>query len=135
MKSRPTKPLERRQKAFCRKVARRLPIGGRRKRSFLSQIRRSVGDYLANHPWADEAEIREQFGSPEELAVSFVSEMTYGEINRAFRIRRRIFLMTAAVAVTALLLLGAAVWQMISENRNEVQGYYEIITPEGAQAP
>ena len=130
-----TKQLERRRRSFCRSVARRIPVSGRRKRDFLRQLSRGVTDYLTGHPWANTDELLEQFGTPEELAVSFVSEMSALEIDRAFRVRLRILLAVSVVALLAMAGLGLTLRQMWKENRTEMNGYYEIVTPGEVENP
>ena len=124
-----SKQLNRRRRAYCRSVSRRLPLGGRRKRDFLRQLDRGVADYLSGHPWADVQELREQFGSPEELAVSFVSELSAPEIDQAFRVRQRLLAVAVAAALLALGALALTLRQMWKENQSEINGYYEIVTP------
>lgn len=117
------KRLERSASAYCRQVAKKLPFGGAKRRSYLLSLRQDALGYLSTHPWAEPAELREVFGSPEQIAVAFVSEMSYEEINDRFRARNRVLFLVSAAVVLSLLLLGAMIVYLIVRNRQDMDGH------------
>lgn len=120
------KQLERRAAAYCRAVAKKLPIGGSRKKAYLQNLRTDVDAYLSNHPWAEPRELRSVFGEPEQIAVSFVSEMSYEEINAKFRARNRALRLVSAAVVLALLMLVGMIVYLILRNKQDMEGYFVV---------
>lgn len=120
------KRLEQRAKRYCRHVARALPFGGAKKRGYLAAIKQDVLRYLSEHPWDGEEKLREVFGSPEQIAAAFVSEMPYEEINNRFRARNRaLFIVSVAVILALLLLVGMIVY-LIIRNQQDMDGYFVV---------
>ncbi len=120
------KQLERRAAAYCRQVGKKLPIGGGRKKAYLQNLRTDVTAYLSTHPWAEQAELRSVFGEPEQIAVSFVSEMPYEEINAKFRARNRALRLVSAAVVLALLMLVGMIVYLILRNKQDMEGYFVV---------
>lgn len=120
------KRLERRADAYCRQVAKKLPFGGAQKRAYLLALRHDALGYLSTHPWAEPRELAEVFGSPEQIAVAFVSEMSYEEINARFRARNRVLALVSAAVVISLLLLGAMIVYLVIRNRQDMDGHFVV---------
>ncbi len=120
------KQLEQRAAAYCRKVAKKLPFSGERKRAYIENLRNDVLGYLSSHPWADLGELAEQFGTPEAIAVAFVSEMSYTEINERFRARNRVVHLVLLALGIALLALVAMIVYLIVRNRQDMDGHFIV---------
>lgn len=121
------KQLERRAAAYCRRIGRKLPFGGQRKQDYLQSLQEDVGRYLSAHPWAKPEELTETFGSPEQIAVAFLSEMDDREIYRRISARKRVVRLVFSGLVLALLLLTAALVYMILRNEQDMDGHFIII--------
>lgn len=120
------KQLEQRAAAYCRKVAKKLPFSGERKRAYLENLRNDVLGYLSSHPWANADELAEQFGTPEAIAVAFVSEMSYAEINERFRARNRVVhLVLLALGFSLLALVGMIIY-LIIRNQQDMDGHFIV---------
>ena len=120
------KQLEQKAAAYCRKVAKKLPFSGERKRTYLENLQNDVLAYLSSHPWADVQELAAQFGSPEEIAVAFVSEMSYEEINERFRARNRVVKLVLLALGLALAALAAMIVYLIVRNRQDMNGHFIV---------
>lgn len=120
------KQLERRAAAYCRRIGRKLPFGGQRKQDYLQSLQEDVGRYLSAHPWAKPEELAETFGSPEQIAVAFLSEMDDREIYRRISARKRVVRLVFSGLVLALLLLTAALVYMILRNEQDMDGHFII---------
>lgn len=59
-------------KRYIRSVSDMLSCSGNAKRMIISQIRNSVADYLLQNPDADFEMIQTHFGTPQEIAASYV---------------------------------------------------------------
>lgn len=120
------KQLERRAAAYCRRIGRKLPFGGQRRQDYLQSLQEDVGRYLSAHPWAKPEELTETFGSPEQIAVAFLSEMDDREIYRRISARKRVVRLVFSGLVLALLLLTAALVYMILRNEQDMDGHFII---------
>ena len=120
------KRLDRRAAAYCRRVAKALPFGGPRKRDYLERLRGDVRSWLSTHPWAEEGELAETFGSPEQIAAAFLSEMPYEELNARIRARKRVVRLVLLALGLALLLVIAALVYMILRNRQDMDGHFIV---------
>ena len=120
------KQLEQRAAAYCRKVAKKLPFSGERKRAYLENLRNDVLGYLSSHPWANADELAEQFGTPEAIAVAFVSEMSYAEINERFRARNRVVHLVLLALGSSLLALVGMIIYLIIRNQQDMDGHFIV---------
>ena len=66
--------------AYFKQIKKRIPVSGAKKKEYLCGIREEIDEYCAWHPEATLADYCARFGTPDEIAVSFLSEMTYSEI-------------------------------------------------------
>lgn len=120
------KQLERRADAYCRRVRAKLPFAGKSRRDYLTHMRQDVLGYLSNHPWAKQEELEEVFGSPEDIALSFLSELSYPEIMDRIRARNRAVRLVGAAVAAALLLLIVTIVYMLIRNRQDMDGYFVV---------
>ncbi len=82
---------------YIRRVAFRMPIIGSRKKQFLATLEDEVTQFMAEFPQADYAQLEAQFGTPDDIAADFISQMPCREINRRFRIRNRLIVITLII--------------------------------------
>lgn len=120
------KQLDQRAAAYCRRIGRKLPFGGQRKQDYLQSLQEDVGRYLSAHPWAKPEELAETFGTPEQIAVAFLSEMDDKEIYLRISARKRVVRLVFSGLVLALLLLSAALVYMILRNEHDMDGHFII---------
>ena len=88
---------------YLRRVRRLLPCVRKTKNAIMQQIHDSMDGYLADHPTADYAQLKAQFGEPETVAAAYVESSGTTEILKSLRIRRRIVAIIVAVTTAALL--------------------------------
>ena len=103
---------------YFRQVKRRLPVGGIHRKEFLANIKKSIEVYAAENPDTMLSNYYERFGTPDEIAVAFLSEMPYGEINSKMQRGRMAF----AVAVSVIA-LSVTISYVITHNVNSHYGY------------
>lgn len=120
------KQLEKVANAYCKTVAAAIPVHGKKRTEYLRNLRQDAMDYLSTHPWSKADDLCKRFGTPEDISIAFVSEMSMDEINERFRARNRVIKIAMAVAVLALLLLlGAIIWMLI-RNHQDMSGYLVV---------
>ena len=64
-------------------VREELPGNRRQKKQILSRVESSVRDFVTENPHADYAAITQRFGTPQQIAASYIEEMSTAGINTA----------------------------------------------------
>lgn len=114
------------EKALCkyyRSISKCLPVDKKHKKQTLEQIRHSVEDYRTKTPTADMQDLLEHFGTPQEIAASYVENMTTPEILKKFCVRKTILLVVCAVAAVALLMWGTSLAVALINANKSIDGY------------
>ena len=89
-------------------VREELPGNRRQKKQILSRVESSVRDFVIENPHVDYATITQRFGTPQQIAASYMEEMSTPELTQQLRIRKTIVRIVAATALVLVLLW--AVW-------------------------
>ena len=98
-------------KRYIRSVSNTLACSGKAKKRILSQIRDSVDDYLIQNPDADFEMIEMHFGTPQEIAASYVNEQDASMLLKKMGIKKKILVVVASVmAAFVLIWIGVATW-------------------------
>lgn len=124
---------------YYREIRSWLPCSRKQKEQILGRFRDSVQAYLDENPGADFEQIRSHFGTPEQIAGTYVEELGTAELLRSLRVRRRVLTIIAATAafvlVSWLCSVGWAIAKEITYVNGHVvdeKGYSEqIISTEG----
>lgn len=96
---------------YVRAVSSFLPCSGKRKKPWLDALRQQAEEYIAEG--GDAATLEQRFGSPQQVAMSYVDEMTTTELLAELHIRRRVVTTVVLAVVAALAVyVGVLLWQM-----------------------
>lgn len=115
---------------YLREIRRELPCTGKSKRRILKQILEMTELFAEDHPEVDYLQIVARFGTPQQIAESYVDEMETREITKNLRIRRKIIGIISIVAVAIVAIwIGVVSAAMIGHN-NEMDGYAVITDTE-----
>lgn len=87
---------------YIQAVQRAVQCPPRRKAHFLEQLRDSVSRYVAEHPGVTRAELEKEYGTPGQIAHSFLEEANLLSVGRAVRRARRALGGLLAVALAAV---------------------------------
>ena len=102
-------------KRYIRSVSDMLSCSGNAKRMIISQIRNSVADYLLQNPDADFEMIQTHFGTPQEIAASYVDAQDASVLLNQISIKKKVLVIVAGEMATVLLVWGAfVVWATIN---------------------
>ena len=71
-------------------VREELPGNRRQKKQILSRVESSVRDFVIENPHVDYATITQRFGTPQQIAASYIEEMSTPELTQQLRIRKTI---------------------------------------------
>ena len=112
-------------KCYLRGVSDALPCGRKVKKQIVSQISDSIENYLQENPNADFEMIQSHFGTPQEIATSYINEQDLSALINKMRVRKKVIAIVAGVMAAMLLLwIGSVVSETIY-SRKAVNGYFE----------
>ena len=116
---------------YYREIRGWLPCSRKQKDLILSRFRDSVQNYLEENPAADFDQIRSYFGTPEQIAGTYVEELGTAELLRSLRARRKVVSIIAAVAAIVLVSWALVVgWAIRNYNMNlHGEVHTEILQP------
>lgn len=124
---------------YVRAVSGFLPCSVKRKKPWLADLRAQAESYVAEG--GDAAALEQRFGTPQQMAFSYVDEMPTADLLAELHIRRRLVAVTAITLAAALAVyIAALVWQayLIHDSLNGwtetyVVEYESIVTGEDEQ--
>ena len=112
-------------KLFCKNTKSNLNCPRKIKKDLILRIESSVYDYIEGNPNASYDDIEAQFGSPRELADSYISSLDSDEISKAIKKAKTIKTAVIVTCIIALIALFATFAKMISDNSDSQYKYYE----------
>lgn len=102
---------------YVRAVSGFLPCSGKRKKPWLADLRAQAESYVAEG--GDAAALEQRFGTPQQMAFSYVDEMPTADLLADLHIRRRLVAVTVIALAAALAILAAAlVWQQYTLHKD-----------------
>lgn len=117
-------------KYYLRGVSNALPCGRKAKKQIVSRISDSIEDYLQENPDADFELVQSHFGTPQEIAASYINEQDLSVLVNKMRIKKKVVVIVAG-AMTAILLIWAGVvaWVAI-DAKKQTDRQIEVIIEE-----
>lgn len=119
-------------KTYFKEIKRNIPYFAENRRKFLQDFRENLSSYLSEKPDASEAELIQRFGSPEEIAFSFLpADKTPADLKQ---IRKKNWIVRAVIGffAAALIVLIAVLALHTIEQHNFFHGHYEVTVGEGS---
>ena len=116
---------------YLQAVKRELHCSAAQKALFLQQMEDSISQYISDNPAASMADLTKEFGTPAEIAKSFLEEADSAVIGKSLRHGRKIFwAVLAVVFIVATIVIGIHAFDLWrSENYRD--GYFEeMVTPD-----
>ena len=114
------------KRRYLREIRGWLPCSGKWKRGILEKIEQSMAQFLSENPEASYEALAERFGSPRQIAATYVDEMGTDELLRDLRVRRRVVGMIAATAVAVVCLWTGLVTASYLDHVNGMNGYVVV---------
>ena len=101
-------------KRYIRSISDALPCSMRTKKQIVSQIRESIDDYLKEKPEADLTMVQAHFGTPLEIAASYVNEQDTSALLHKMSIKKKVLVIVAGVMTAIFLMwIGLVAWATI----------------------
>ena len=112
---------------FLREIRKNIPGGGKRKGQILRQVKASVLEYLAEVPSASYGDLLTRFGTPAQIAETYLEELDVPDLRKQLTIRKRILLIVSLVAICIILLWTGVVCAALAEAKSNMGG---VVTDE-----
>ena len=112
-------------KRYIRSIGCEIPSGKMWKR-IVPQIRDSIFAYIQENPEADVEAVRSHFGTPEEIAASYLYAQETPVLLRKMSINKKVLAIVAGLAATILVIwIGVAAFSTVDAQKSN-QGYVRI---------
>lgn len=112
---------------FLREIRKNIPGGGKRKGQILRQVKASILEYLAEVPSASYGDLVTRFGTPAQIAETYLEELDVPDLRKQLTIRKRILLIVSLVAICIILLWTGVVCAALAEAKSNMGG---VVTDE-----
>lgn len=123
-------------KVYLREIRKRLPCSRSVKAEFLRQLEDEVFLYCGEHEEADFAALAAHFGTPEEVANSFLCELGTNTVRQYLTLRKRVLYAAAGIVLTVVILTSAVEIYTSYKQQQALDSYYiESITYQGDVLP
>ena len=103
-----------------------LPCSRKPKERILEEISVTLTEFLSSNSSAGYADFIARFGTPQQIAASYVSEMETGTLLRDLRIRRRIVSIVMLTATILITLWTGLVTASYLDHRHNMDGYLVV---------
>ena len=110
---------------YLREIQKIMPCRGKRGKGILVQVEASVREYAVENPDLNYKEIVARFGTPQQIAESWLDEMEKPELARQLRINKRIVGIASLLALTIVLLWAVVVISAKEEHDSWMNGHFE----------
>ena len=99
---------------YLREVKKRIHCSSSQRTEFLCQLEGEIIYYCEDHDNVDIVTLSNHFGTPEEVADDFLSELGINEVTKSNQIRKRLLHFVATIIILAIILFAAV----------EIHAYY-----------
>ena len=126
----PMKTLNRYSRRYLREVRRRLPCSGKLKHRVIQELETSLVTFQAENPNSDYNALIARFGTPSQIAATYIEDMNTTELFKNIRLKRTIVKIVSLTAIILILIWCLSTAWALYENRINGNGYFveEIIT-------
>ena len=112
-------------KTYYRDVQKALPCSVSQRQKLMQDIRCAVSGYLQEHPEADIETVTAHFGTPQQIAETYLAEMPPQKLRQQLKVKKWIVGIIAAAAACALLIWGIAVGIALANELQDADNYIE----------
>ena len=115
-------------KRYFRSISDELPCSRKMKKQVISQIRNSIVDYLQENPNIDFTAVQSHFGTPQEIAASYVDDQDASALLRKMSIKKKVLVIVAGAVVIALMVWAGVATGAAIESHANTERYIKVIT-------
>lgn len=110
---------------YLKEICKNIPCSWNKKRKILAQLEESIKKYAIEITDLDYAAIVARFGTPQQIAASYLEAMDIQELTQNFRVKKRIVGILLAAAMAAVLLWACVVFSAKAKFDVDTEGYFE----------
>ena len=116
-------------------VKKSIPCGGKQKRMILKQVNSSIREFVLEMPGCCYDDIIKRFGTPNQIAASYLEELDLADLKSQFSVRKRIICAVAAVGILVIGIWAGVVLYALHEYGDAMPGYIEVIVEVDEHVP
>ena len=87
----------------CKKVRTLFPIHNKKKRQFLKKLSCAMEEYASENPDLTFDQLKEHFGTPQEIVHEYLSEMPEEELRRCLSIKKYVRICLGAILIVFII--------------------------------
>lgn len=110
---------------FLREIRKNIPGGGKRKGQILRQVKASILEYLAEVPSASYGDLLTRFGTPAQIAETYLEELDVPDLRKQLTIRKKILVIVSVAALCIILLWVGVVSAALIHSYKHINGHIE----------
>ena len=107
-------------------IFKEIPCNWKQKKRILLQVKKTVWDYVSDHPDAAYEDILDRFGTPRQIVTAYVEDMEVPELVDKLRFSGKIVRITAITATVAVLLWLGVVSIALIRNKVSADGQIDV---------
>lgn len=115
--------LNKEARRYLREIRSWMPCAGKMKREVLEEIRGNLLDFLSEDPDAEYPALVARFGTPQQIASTYVDEAETGELLQTLRIRRKVVKVVCITCAAVIVLWLGVVGLAYLDALNHSHGY------------
>lgn len=112
----------------------KIPGRWKQKKQILSCVAMPVRDYAERNRHGGYATIVMRFGTPEQIAASYLEELDVSDLKKQYAIRKKIIFAIVAAVIVAVGIWVGIVLHALWKYNNSANGYFEKIVTEDISA-
>ena len=112
---------------YLREIRSCIPCHGKAKYEILRKIKGMIKDAVVDEPELSYEMLVERFGTPQQIAASYVDELDTPELLKKLRLRNMIFAVVCATAAIILAIWVGVVTTATLSHYNSMNGYFEEV--------
>ena len=110
---------------YC-SISKALPGPRKMKKQIVTHIKDSVSEYLSQNPDANFEAVQNHFGTPEQIASSYVDTQDAPVLLRKMSVKKKVIAIVAGAVTVALLVWAGAMAWAIYDNQRAEPTYVEV---------
>ena len=120
--------MKKKIKHYLHEISASLPAGYPNKKRLLRTLQQNIYDFLEEYPNADWAAVTEHFGSSDDLARSYMEQLSDAELAASYKTSHHHLFVTTVVCSIALIALITGIYHFYSWWKNDALIVTETLT-------
>ena len=120
--------MKKKIKHYLHEISASLPAGYPNKKRLLRTLQQNIDDFLEEYPNADWEAVTEHFGSSDDLAKSYMEQLSDAELAASYKTSHHHLFVTTVVCSIALIALITGIYHFYSWWKNDALIVTETLT-------